>query len=213
MSHILSVWGAGRTGKTTLTMELAKRMSNDGHSVLLVSPMEYSELSFLYDLEIPQSQSLQMAIRSGNLRQAAFKKGDLLYLLASPNQHDLFDDNYSSEQVKEMFSLARTTFDVVLVDCPTEMNNLVAAWGLCLCDKALLCLGGGPKGVMWYRSAGRAIHALQHKAILVGVEMDNTYDFAAMYDAIGTKPKHILPHNRHKSYRKAIEDVVEVSLR
>ena len=207
---LIPIWGASGVGKTTLALALSKALIAEGKTVLLISPEPYSELSAIGGVKIPTEQSLQTAIRTGNLKQSVFQKDDCFYILAAPSCHDCFDDNYSAEQVKALLALAQTTFDTVIVDCPTEMNNLVSAWALTLADKVLLCIGGEYQGAMWYKSAERAIDAIKHKTIFVGMETSDAFDYEALYDFLEQKPHCRIPHKRQKAYDKAILKLLEV---
>ena len=209
---LIPIWGASGVGKTTLALALSKALIAEGKTVLLISPEPYSELSAIGGVKIPTEQSLQTAIRTGNLKQSVFQKDDCFYILAAPSCHDCFDDNYSAEQVKALLTLAKTTFDTVLVDCPTEMNNLVSAWAQSLADKVLLCIGGEYQGAMWYKSAERAIAAIKHKTISVGMEISDAFDYEALYDFLEQKPHYRIPHKRQRTYDKAILKLLEVTV-
>ncbi len=207
---LLPIWGSKGVGKTALALELSKKLTADGKSVLLISPEPYSELSAILGVNIPQEKSLQAAIRSGNITLCAFHKDDLFYLLAAPGQHDIFDDNYSAKQVQTMLELSKSTFDVVLADCPSEMNNLVSAWALSLGEAVLFCMGGGFEGAMWQRASERAIQAIRRKTIFVGMETSDAFDYEAMYDFLQQKPHHRVPKQKSKNYEKAISKLKEV---
>ena len=207
---LLSIWGAKGTGKTSLALELAKRLSDEGNNTLLISPLPYSELSVLLNVKIPKEQSLQAAIRTGNLKQSVFKKDDLFYLLSAPSQHDAFDDNYSAEKVKAMLTLASSTFDYVLCDCPSEMDNLVAAWSMSLADKVLLCMGGDLEGAMWHKASNRALDAIKQKTVFVGMEQTTDFDYESLYDFLEQKPHYRLPNRKAKTYEKSMMKLLEV---
>lgn len=64
---LIPIWGASGVGKTTLALALSKALIAEGKTVLLISPEPYSELSAIGGVEIPTEQSLQTAIRTGNL--------------------------------------------------------------------------------------------------------------------------------------------------
>ena len=208
---LIPIWGASGVGKTTLALALSKALIAEGKTVLLISPEPYSELSAIVGVKIPTEQSLQTAIRTGNLKQSVFQKDDCFYILAAPSCHDCFDDNYSAEQVKALLTLAQTTFDTVIVDCPTEMDNLVSAWALSLADKVLLCIGGEFRGAMWYKSAERAIAAIKHKTLFVGMEISDAFDYEALYNFLEQKPNYHIPHKQKKNYDKAILTILEVT--
>ncbi len=201
---IYSIWGMKGVGKTTLSLNLGEKLS-ESKSVLLISPQPYSELSAKLGKKIPTEQSLQTAIRSGNLKQSVYKKDELFYILSAPSDHDSFDDGYSSDQVKSMLALAQNTFDVVLIDCPTEMDNLVSAWGMAMSCKVLFCMGGKYEGTLWQQSVKKVVKALHRKTIYLGMEQDAPFDFDFMYNYLEQKPHYRIPHNKQKSYDGMLE--------
>lgn len=227
---IYAIWGAPRSGKTTLAVNLARAISRSGKSVCLISPEPYSELSAIFGVSIPRNRSLQAAIRGfDNLRQTIFKIGDLFYILAAPTNVDAFDDSYSDEQVKLFLELADITFDYVIADCPSETNNLTAAWALNKASSVSLCLGGHISCVAWYGANARAIKALGGKAFYVSSEITSDYDYAAMHELLNVSPAVTIPHitqatllqnerrliyglagKKGKMYRAALNEIYEV---
>lgn len=162
---ICAIWGAPQSGKTTLAVNLAYAISRGDKTVCLISPAAYSELSALLGVKIPEEHSLRAALRgSAGIRQTVTKVDELFYVLAAPVTVDAFDDDCSGEQVKSLLELTRITFDFVLVDCPSEPNNLIAAWSLNRADTVVLTLGGNISCVMWYAANKRALQAIQNKA-------------------------------------------------
>ena len=71
---LIPIWGASSTGKTTLALALSKALIAEGKTVLLISPEPYSELSAIWGVKVPIEQSLQTAIRTGNLKQSVVQK-------------------------------------------------------------------------------------------------------------------------------------------
>lgn len=192
---ICAIWGAPQSGKTSLVINIAYAASRHGKNVCIISPLEYSELSVLLGVKIPKEQSLSAALLGGeNIRRAVFIITDLLYVLAAPANADAFDSSYTSEQVKTLLDIAKLTFDLVIVDCPSETNNIIAAWSLNLADKVLLCLGGHISCTQWYEANKRALETVQQKAAYIGTQTAADFDYAALYSFIKCKPKLELPH-------------------
>lgn len=194
---ICAIWGAPQTGKTTLSVNFAHAVSRGDKSVCLISPVAYSELSAFLGVKIPEEQSLNAALRGGvTLRQTVFKADELLYVLAAPSTANAFDGDYSGEQVKTLLELARLTFDMVLVDCMSETNDLISAWTLNRADKILLCAGGHASGVLWHRANKKALQAVQDKTVYVGSEIISDLDYAAMYKLLKCAPDIKIPYIR-----------------
>lgn len=194
--NVCAIWGAPQAGKTTLAVNLAYAVSRGDQSVCLISPVAYSELSAILGIKIPEENSLGAALRGVPLRQTAFKADELLYVLAAPSAASALDSDYSGEQVKTLLELARLTFDMVLVDCLSETNDLFSAWALNRADKVLLCAGGHVSGVLWHRANKKALQAAQRKTVYVGSEIIPGLDYAAMYKLLKCTPDIRIPYVR-----------------
>ena len=194
---ICAIWGAPQTGKTTLAVNLAHAASRGDKSVCLISPVAYSELSAFLGVKIPEEHSLNAALQGdAALGQIVFKADELLYVLAAPSTTSAFDGDYSGEQVKTLLELARLTFDIVLVDCLSEANDLISAWTLNRADKILLCVGGHVSGVLWHRANKKVLQAVRDKTVYVGSEIISGLDYAAMYKLLKCAPDIKIPYIR-----------------
>lgn len=197
MMGIYAIWGAPQSGKTTLALNLAYGISRGDKTVCLISPVDYSELSALLSVKIPEEHSLWAALRgSAGIRQTVFKIDELFFVLAAPVTSDTFDNDYSSAQAKSLLELARITFDLVIVDCPSEPNNLFAAWALNRADQILLCMGGHVSCVPWHRANKKGLQVVRDKTVYVGSEVTLDFDYAAMYKLLKCKPDIRIPYMR-----------------
>lgn len=194
---VCAIWGAPQTGKTTLAVNLAYAVSRGDQSVCLISPVSYSELSAILGVKIPEENSLGAALRGeAPLQQTVFKADELFYVLAAPSVASALDGDYSGEQVKTLLELARLTFDLVLVDCLSETNDLFSAWALNRADKVLLCVGGHVSGVLWHRANKKALQAAQGKTVYVGSEIIPGFDYTTMYKLLKCTPEIKIPSIR-----------------
>jgi molybdopterin-guanine dinucleotide biosynthesis protein len=194
---ICAIWGAPQTGKTTLAVNLAHAASRGDKSICLISPLVYSELSAFLGVKITEEHSLNAALQGdAALRQIVFKADELLYVLAAPSATSAFDGDYSGEQVKTLLELARLTFDLVLVDCLSETNDLISAWTLNRADKILLCVGGHVSGALWHRANKKVLQAVRDKTVYVGSEIISGLDYAAMYKLLKCAPDIKIPYIR-----------------
>ncbi|NCB52759.1 MAG: hypothetical protein EOM54_12930 [Clostridia bacterium] len=227
---IYAIWGPPQSGKTTLAVNLAYAVSRGDKSVCLISPATHSELSAFLGVKIPKEESIYAALRgSAGIRQTVFKADELLFLLAAPVTAEAFDDDYSDQQVKSLLELARITFDMVIVDCPSEPNNLFAAWSLNRSEKVFLTLGGHPSSVLWHGANQMALQAISGKTVYIGSEVVSDFDYGAMYELLSSSPGIRIPFIREapllqndgrlllglpgkkgRIYRKALNQLYEV---
>ncbi len=173
--------GRAALGKRRSRSTRLRRQSRSEQSVCLDLPAPYSELSALLDVTISEDHSLRAALqgRSG-IRQTVHKVDELFFVLAAPTSADAFEDDYTGEQVKTLLELVGSTFDAVVVDCPSGTDNLFAAWTLNKGDAAVVCLGGQTACAVWHTAYRRAIQAVEQKAVFVCTETSADFDYSAM---------------------------------
>lgn len=197
---ICAIWGAPQSGKTTLALNLAYGISRGDKTVCLISPVEYSELSALLGVKIPEEQSLGAALKGrAGIKQTMFRVDELFYVLAMPVSASTFDADYSDEQVRRLLDMARLTFDFVLVDCPSQPDNLLAAWSLNKADQVLLCMGGPISCVMWHMASKKALQAIRTKTVCVGTEVTQALDSAKLYKLLKCAPEIRIPYMKDAS--------------
>ncbi len=192
---ICAIWGSPQSCKTTLAVNLAYAVSRGEETVCLISPAAYSELSAYLGVNIPEKQSLNAALKgSVGIKRTVYKVDDLFFILAAPVTADAFDDNYSGEQVKALLELVSNTFDYVIIDCPSNTNNLFAAWSLSRADNVAVCLGGHVTDIMWHTANKRALQAINHKAVKISMNNIQNFDYAAMYKHLKYNPDIVFPY-------------------
>jgi MinD-like ATPase involved in chromosome partitioning or flagellar assembly len=194
---ICAIWGAPHSGKTTLAVNLAYAVSRGEQSVCLISPAPYSELSALLGVTIPEDHSLRAALqgRSG-IKQTVHKVDELFFVLAAPTSADAFEDDYTGEQVKTLLALVGSTFDAVVVDCPSGTDNLFAAWTLNKSDTVVVCLGGQTSCAVWHTAYRRAIQSVEHKSVYACTETAADFDYGALCALMNRTPDVRIPYVR-----------------
>ena len=192
---ICAIWGAPQSGKTTIAVNLAYAISRGDKTVCLISPKTYSELSVLLGVKITEEHSLRVALQGReSIRQTVFKVDELFFVLTAPVTGDILDDNYTSEQAKSLLEQARITFDIVIMDCPSNTNNLLAAWSLNKADTVVLTFGGHLSGIMWHKANKRAWQAIQNKAIYVSSAVTSDFDYEGMFKLLKCTPDIKIPY-------------------
>jgi len=117
---MIAVWGPPRSGKTTLTIDLAYALSQQGKSVCLISPEPYSEMTVRMGIRIVREKSLEQAYENiGNLRQTVLEADDLLFVLAMPWNHDAYGEEAGTDAVPSRRSRTNTPFLLPLKRRPT----------------------------------------------------------------------------------------------
>ena len=149
----------------------------------------------LLSVKITEEHSLRTALQGReSIRQTAFRVDDLFFVLTAPVTGDLLDDNYTSEQAKSLLEQARITYDIVIVDCPSGPNNLLAAWALNKADTVVLTYGGRLSCIMWHTANKRALQAIQRKIVNVSSEVTSDFDYEGMQKTLKCTPDVKIPY-------------------
>lgn len=192
---ITAVWGPPRSGKTTLSVDLAHAASERGRSVCLISPEPYSELTAKLGIRIMRDKSLDKAYGApGNLRQTVTEADELFYVLAAPWDHDAFGDEPSPDQAKELLRQAEGVFDLVIADCPATGDSLTTAYALNRADRVIMLSGSDEGAAMWYGAFRKAVNAVSEKTLTVCDGTDPAFDYLSLCKLIGKKPDLFVPY-------------------
>ncbi len=193
---MIAVWGAHQAGKTTLSINMAHALSRNDHNVLLISPLEYSEISVLMGINIPPENSLLAALSGAKrLRKVAIEAEKNLYILAAATRADAFEMIVSDEQAKELLNESLLAFDDIIIDCPSDKSNLLSAWSLNKADFVLLTFGGKASHTIWAESNYRALKPLWSRCITVINETVAGFDYDTMKELLKcTDTASTLPH-------------------
>ena len=158
---INAVWGPPQSGKTTLAIDLAFALHEQGQSVCIISPELYSEMAARLNIQIVQEKSLNAAVKKKeSLKQIVHTVDDLLYALAVPFDNDAFGGDVSEEVARVVIEQANNLFDVVIVDCPAHTGSALAAWALSRAEVVFMMSGAHSAAVMWNNAFRRALDAV-----------------------------------------------------
>ena len=117
----------GGTGKTTLATNLAADLTMRGHDALLVDlDLQFGDVGVVLGVE-PDRTIYDLAVAPGTidaerLRGYVARSADGVQVLLAPVRPDQADA-VTGEQVSHILDIARTTFDVVIVDTPPAFTS------------------------------------------------------------------------------------------
>ena len=224
---INAVWGPPQSGKTTLAIDLAFALHEQGQSVCLISPELYSELAARLNIQIVPEKSLNAAVKKKeSLKQIVHTVDDLLFVLAVPFDNDAFGEDMPEDAAKAILAQADNLFDVVIVDCPSHTGSVLAAWALSSADTDFLMSGSHSASVLWSNAFRKAVSAVRDKTIYACAEINDSFDYKTLHSLLKVDPDVWLPHfpnasivqmlkrtlyqhsSKHgKAYTKAIDQV------
>lgn len=224
---INAVWGPPQSGKTTMAIDLAFALHEQGQSVCLISPELYSELAARLNIQIVPEKSLNAAVKKKeSLKQIVHTVDDLLFVLAVPFDNDAFGEDMPEDAAKAILAQADNLFDVVIVDCPSHTGSVLAAWALSRADTVFLMSGSHSASVLWNNAFRKAVSAVRDKTIYACAEINDSFDHKTLHSLLNVDPDIWLPHfpnaaivqmlkrtlyqhsSKHgKAYTKAIDQV------
>ena len=192
---INAIWGPPKSGKTTLTIDIACAFAQNRKSVCIVSPEPYSEMSARLGIQIKLENSLTAAYRPGaSINQVVHRVNELLYVLAVPWDNDAFGQYAGSSAAKQLLEQAAAVFDFVLVDCPSHADTALSAWAMNMADNVLLLSGFDPSAGMWYTAFQRGIAPLEARTVPICVAVTKDYDYLSLCELIRQTPIVWVPH-------------------
>lgn len=202
---IIAVWGPPRSGKTTLAIDMAFALSAQGASVCLISPEVYSELSARLEIRIDRAHSLTAAYKPTDSVKPLLQKVDgLFFVLSVSHDTDAFEDDIPEDTAKSLLEQTATLFDVVLVDCPSHTDSVLAAWSLSMAGRVLLTTGASAAAVMWHRAFSRATEAVSARVLNVCIEVSEDYDYRSLHGLLGIAQSARLPYVRNADIKRTL---------
>lgn len=195
---MIAIWGPPRSGKTTVTVDLAFAFSQNDKSVCLISPEPYSEISSRLNLNIPVEKSLSSAHKAtDSLKQIVYKVDDLLYVLTVPSYNDAFAEHIGSDEAKAMLKQAKALFDIVLVDCPSSAGGgYIAPWALNMADRVLILSGAQASSYLWFHAFHKGLATVETRALTVCSQIHPNFDYCGLHKILEMEPEAWLPHIR-----------------
>ena len=140
--HVLAIWGAPNSGKSTLAANIATILADSNYMTCLVSAADHGELQSFFGTAIPKNKGLYAAMSNGkNVREALTEARENLCLLELDTGGDAYEvANISPEQVTHMISDLRDQFTYVIIDCTNYKESVFTGLGLVEADTVMVCI-------------------------------------------------------------------------
>lgn len=160
---LISVWGSPGGGKTTISLELAKFISQTTHKnvVLIFTDDQASPLTYLFPKLEGEGGSLGSIVATAGFNQEAIKKAlvnhkknkYLAFLGYRDGESKLKYPEMVESQVMDLFIALGPLFDYCIVDCQsTIQNDLITQYALRYGE--VVMLGGGDlKSIAFFKSS------------------------------------------------------------
>lgn len=199
-AKIITVWGAGGSGKTTVASNLAAAIADRNFMTCIISSkLCYGELQSVFGKRVEQDKGIYKAISGGGSTRNMFEATDNpnLFFLSPPNVFDaMLLTAVSAESVKELIEDCAVRFDYIIIDGSEELNNPVSSIGLTMSNKIIRVYRVCAKDCIWHNSMENLTDLLhiRNKTVTVINGYDKTCDKMSFLGGIKIKPDFELPY-------------------
>ena len=160
---LYAVWGSPNSGKTLLSVQLAKYLAHQHENVMLI--FTDSEAPPLHYLASPEEyismRSIASVLSAAHVSKELLKKNLVLFerekyfsvLGWLPGENIFSSAEFDEEIVKELYENAREVCPYVIVDCGSNIaNDILSAVALRDADKVLRLMNCDLKSVSYFKS-------------------------------------------------------------
>jgi len=137
MSHMIAVWGTPYSGKTTLATKLATSIYDEYQATVIVlyTDNETPTLPVIFpnyrkedlgSIGIPLSKTEIDKHDVINQIVTIKNKQNLGFLGYCDGENKYTYPKYDSEKVRELYSILRSLADVIIIDCTSNLKNLLS---------------------------------------------------------------------------------------
>lgn len=160
-SKMAAVWGSPGSGKTTTAVKIAKALGERKQNVIVVGCDEHTPLLPLLLTANADVPSLGDVLSADQLSQidvlrhcVPYGKSRYISLLGYRLGENMMSyPEYSIQRASELLSHLRSLADFVLIDCSSQLDNVLTAAAMKEADVTLKILNADPKSLIYFRSA------------------------------------------------------------
>ena len=152
---IVSVFGAAGAGKTSLVIDLARQLAEDGRFVGIVSAeTRFGTLQRELGGKVEESKSIKQAILdSGNIKKYAVMHTSNIFYFTMADQDDITSHVVDDIGLIEKFiDEVSKKFDVLIADCTDRATDDLTAAFLKRADKIINLIESTPKGIAFFNA-------------------------------------------------------------
>lgn len=192
---IISIWGPPQSGKTTISCELAKMISNSQKRVLLISCEDYAQLPFRFGVSPDEGHTILNAYKTpSSLPDVAIQINDNLSLL-SPLPHDYaFSAECLPEQATGILEAAESHYECVIVDCTTWKANALTGKAIAKARHLIVPLPASVMAQGWMEAHAAIFKQHVRPCLYVVNATAPNFNYEALLDNLRIPPIGGLPY-------------------
>lgn len=204
---ITALWGSPGSGTTLTTIKIAKALANLKKNVIIVGCDDQTPLLPLLLPSTAELSSLGDALAADQLSQievlrhcVPYGKSQYISLLGYRLSENVMSyPEYTLQRASELFSHLRRLADAdfVLIDCSSNLDNVLTAAALKQADVTFKVLNADPKSLIYFQSAAPLL--LRDSGYRYGEQINILSNFLPSQDAdpareVVGKISYTLPH-------------------
>lgn len=160
MGKVIAIWGSPNSGKTTLSIKLAKELAKEKSVIVLFSDILAPVIPILKE-DIDVKKSLGNVLSTAKLTNEEILKNcieidnikNIGFLGYTQNENIFTYPQYSQERVNELISSLRELADYVIIDATSNfVNDLITTIALEVSDSVLRLNSSELKNISYYDS-------------------------------------------------------------
>lgn len=188
MGQILTVYGAGGSGKSTFAVNLAAALAKQNKIVTIMNcDMNVGSLQIFFGETIDNTIGIPLVFRDKTEIPDKFIKQVTripnIYLLSCPNElHDILSGEIEANAINMVFRKLSLSSDFLIIDCTSDLYNELTLRGIQKADKLFLCYKITINHLKWHQSHIHTIERFAKPVTYILNEHDNgcsTNDFAS----------------------------------
>lgn len=157
----IAIWGSPGSGTTLTTIKIAKVLANLKKNVIVVGCNDQTPLLPLLLSSTSELPSLGDALAADQLSQietlrhcVPYGKNQYISLLAYRLGENVMSyPEYTLQRASELLMYLRRLSDFVLIDCTSNLDNILTAAALKQSDVTFKVVNADPKSLIYFRSA------------------------------------------------------------
>jgi len=162
MNKVIAIWGNPNSGKTALSIKLAKELTKSKKNVILIHcDHESPVISTILPFTTTKDQSLGALLSSMQITQESILKAcipvsgnrNLAVISYLHGENDRTYAKYSKERIVDLFILIKHLADHIIIDCSSHIGeDLFSRAALELSDQVIRLITPDLKAISYYDS-------------------------------------------------------------
>lgn len=181
MAKVISIWGKGGAGKSTITANLASHLAKEGHVVgILGTSKTYGSIQHYFGMQIAKDKSLKRALN-------VYEEEDIvkrfsqhptiknLFVLSLSNDEDCMSiGSITEDEGKRLILNTKDAFDYYIIDCTESFKDTLTLLGLIYADKVIEIVKPTIQGTAFRMAHADLMDSLKITDKLVSITNNNS---------------------------------------